>query len=129
MPRWASRITLEIESVRVERLQQISEEDALAEGCEAEHEQPYDYWEGYDTRGVDRYGNRLRHTMIPKENCPTPPEWMVEVKTHKGGRGSNISAVCNYKFLWESINGPGSWSKNPWVWVITFKRLTPALIQ
>jgi hypothetical protein len=37
MPYWASRITLEIINVRVERLQEITEEDALSEGFEIGH--------------------------------------------------------------------------------------------
>lgn len=30
-----------------------------------------------------------------------------------------------FQYIWQSINGPESWNINPWVWVITFNRITP----
>jgi hypothetical protein len=83
MPRWASRITLEVTGVRVERLNDISEADAETEGCRAE---VISGTAGYDDQGV-------------------------------------ISAVEKFRELWESINGPGSWAENPWVWVVEFERI------
>lgn len=84
MPRWASRITLEITKVRVERVKDISEGDAIAEGV--------------------KFG-----TYNPGE-CRTC------------ARGA-------YMDLWNHINekrGFG-WNKNPWVWVIEFKRVSGAI--
>ena len=72
MPRAASRITLEIAGVRVERLKAISTADCWAEGI------------------------------------PASPD---------------VNPAHEYRDLWESINGPGSWDVNPWVWVVEFKRV------
>ncbi|QFY42946.1 hypothetical protein F6R98_10255 [Candidatus Methylospira mobilis] len=93
MPRWASRIVLEITGVRVERLQGISTEDVLAEGINRiTHGREGDFYHATHT------------TPHPNNKC---------------------YAEDAYKELWESINGPGSWDKNPWVWVIEFKRIDP----
>lgn len=81
MPRWASRITLEITHIRTERLRAICQEDAIAEGIKP--------------RTLSFHGH-----------------------------GEEVAPLLSeYRQLWESINSKGSWEKNPWVWVICFKRV------
>ena len=93
--RKASRITLEIVAVRVERLQDISASDARAEGMRDDMIQLTGEGRAILARQYDVYnGDR-----------PTPDE----------------IAIAHYRGIWETINGPGSWNKNPWVWVIEFK--------
>lgn len=117
MPRWASRITLEIESVRVERLQDISEADAEAEGCEA-NPYPGPWWQGYRDVG----NGRLIHQQSIGE---TPPDWMIEPKRMHDHKHLDMSAVDAYRALWFQINGLDSWRANPYVWVVTFRRIAP----
>jgi hypothetical protein len=100
MPRWASRITLEITDVRVQRLHEISEEDAEAEGCEAWSQTAEDI---ADAQIMD---------IAPQEK---------ELARLLGP--GTMPAKAAFRMLWDSINGPGLWDANPWVWALTFKRV------
>lgn len=89
MPRWASRITLEITDVRVERLQDISEQDAMAEGVQLDA-QEFHRWKAY--------GAETSVFALPR---------------------------LSFRSLWNSISKKRDfcWEKNPWIWVIEFKRV------
>lgn len=74
MPRWASRIDLEIVSVRVERLQDISEGDALAEGITAEGVMDGGYH-------VNAFANLWDHINGARATWASNPwVWVVEFK-------------------------------------------------
>lgn len=86
LPRWGSRITLEITGVRVERLREISEADAKAEGVQ------------------------------PWFEADLQPDGELR-------EGPSQAYRAGFMEIWSSINGQDSWDLNPFVWVISFKRL------
>lgn len=97
MPRKYSRLMLEVANVRIERVQEISEEDAIAEGI------------------FQRIVN----------GKPAGWHWLP-YSGFFGDWGYKTARIA-YQHLWESINaerGMG-WSKNPWVWCTGFKRVQP----
>ncbi|PLL03020.1 hypothetical protein CWN39_13210 [Klebsiella pneumoniae] len=102
MPRWASRILLEITSVRVERLNAISEEDAQSEGVHTE------VWD--QTVVARNYAAIDEFFQFWSEDMPH----YVEM---------NQLYRSSFRSLWESIYGAENWLANPWVWVIEFKRV------
>ena len=106
MPRIFSRLTLKITNVRVERLQDISEDDALAEGIVE------------DTVIVGCNCNGGRHTEEMGIRYGHPDSECFE------------DAVDAFRDLWDSINGRPrkggadiSWDANPFVWVVEFERI------
>jgi hypothetical protein len=97
MPRWASRITLEITNVRVERLLSISRADARAEGASP-------WWLGADGCKEIEHGYEYSIENVPEEKR-NYRRW--------------------FQILWDSINAKRGygWNVNPYVWVIEFERV------
>lgn len=93
MPKAACRIFLEVIDVRVERLQEISEGDAIAEGVR--------YWS-------DDNDENLLDAIF---------------KDYITGDRNLVSSYSSFRSLWLSINGLESWDANPWVWVYDFKQV------
>lgn len=86
MPRVASRLLLEITAVRVERLQDISEADAKAEGIESRDGEGF-YWRDYELKNgwhanhpVMSYETLWRSINGPDSWDANPWVWVVEFK-------------------------------------------------
>lgn len=104
MPRWASRLTLQVTGIRVERVRFISKEDAHAEGVQPAECRSCGGRGWFDNGALDQL----------------PCECQCE-----GGRLGQ-SYIWGFAAAWDAIYGnkPGlSWTENPWVWVVDFKRV------
>jgi hypothetical protein len=94
MPRKFSRLLLRVTEVRVQRVQDISPEDAIAEGLLCD-EFP------------------IGGEMVKKYGCAG---WQ-----HQWLRQSPVDA---YERRWNEVNGKDSWQRNEWCWCYTFERIT-----
>lgn len=101
MPKSAARIFLEITDIKVERLQDISEEDAIHEGIEPV--ESFNSGEGVSSRQMFKNYLPVGYTEVLPKN--------------------------SFQSLWQSINGAESWDENPFVWVISFKRVSSGLLN
>jgi hypothetical protein len=100
LPKAAARLWLEITKVRVERLQEITEADAIAEGVEP-----------INCFNIDTHQNEIRYRDYSRPTIDHPRARLFH------------SAIASYRTLWEKINGVASWHDNPWVWVIAYKKI------
>jgi hypothetical protein len=104
IPRWKpsihmrrnqSRLLLEVIDVRVQRLQTITEEDARAEG--------------------------INPLVFMASGTPQA----ANLVTFMASGTSEPSYRAGFEIIWCDINGRASWDANPWVWVISFRRVRP----
>jgi len=97
LPKWASRLILPVTAVRRVPLQDITDEDAIAESV--------------------LQGNLEGRTVYAHFGA-----WMID---DKGVLHVRLSAVADtprlaYSKLWNELHGPGAWDRNPEVMAFTF---------
>lgn len=109
MPKAAARIWLEVTDIKVERVQDINEEDAKAEGVYLSSEPiwPRDFSYCPDCGGDGTHGALGPNLGVTEVDC-------VTCDTYKK----------RFQILWGQINGHESWNANPFVWVVSFKVLS-----
>lgn len=124
MPRWASRITLEVIEVRAHRVQEITEADAQAEGATAR------------LRCLPAFGSDLRTGWSMDWSRIGTPSKYAHASEIKGRDTEPLEArdiaLSSARFAFANYynkvnrSKPGAltaWDANPWVWAVTFKRL------
>jgi hypothetical protein len=104
MPRWASRTDLLVTAMRSERVQQISEADAISEGLKRVG---FSGLSGYPLFSYNANADHKKHHTKENEETYDVPS-------------------MGFRSLWDSINKPRGfgWSVNPPVWVHVYKRVT-----
>jgi hypothetical protein len=104
-PRWAARLTPELTGVRVERVQSISEEDAIAEGL---------------SRCSKDFGRTWKWGVADRDGWPGTDDdgWPWDE--------FELDPRAAYRKLWDRINAKRGfgWDANPYVWVLSFTRVT-----
>lgn len=117
MPEYFSRQKIEIIGVRVERLNDINEEDCKLEGIEA-----YDYL-SLDTPNKDIPYYELHKPSNEKKSDFHYFSDYVGFRVHyMCGTYMNHDIKVAYKTLFDSINGKGTYATNPLVYVYTYRR-------
>ena len=109
MPKDACRIYLEITGIRVERLQEITMDDIISEGVRY----PVDAEKGSILFKLGEENSALNFM----------PEGFSLKNEDKTPLNEQDLLFAHWAELWCSINGRESWNSNPWVWVISFKRI------
>ncbi len=113
MPREACRLLLAITDVRVQRLHDISEEDIIAEGIR-----------------IPVNGAGTNRVLLELGGKNKAIDFLPAGCLDSGGPKVTQKELlfAHFAELWCSINGRESCDSNPWVWVISFGRITPATL-